>query len=109
MDDKSMDEHIAEWRAAGLTADEARLIADRRLRSLDAPAKAASADFPVAFGLAVAAAVAVKLPALFGFPINPNQEVQPFYLHNATLFVFPLLAIYFMWKRGWKWTSAVWL
>jgi hypothetical protein len=109
MADRPIEEHIAQWRAAGLTEDEALLIAARRLRRLDAPAKTASADVPVALGLAVAAALAVKLPALFGFPIDPNQQVQPFYLHNATLFVFPLLAVYFTWTRGWKAMSALWL
>ena len=54
----------------------------------------------VVLGLAVAAALAVKVPALFGLPINPNEEFPLFYARNASLFVFPLLTVYFMWKRG---------
>ena len=40
------------------------------------------------------------MPALFGLPLSPDEEVPPFYFRNASLFVFPLLTIYFMWKRG---------
>ena len=48
---------------AGLTDDEARLIATRRLRDLHAPSRAAArTEALVAVGLAVAAGVAVKLP-----------------------------------------------
>jgi len=135
--DRPLEEHIAQWRehlrrrqslhgpdveqlegqlrdhlvaltGAGLTRDEAFLIAVKRVGGLDAPSTARHETL-VVLGLAVAAALAVKVPALFGLPINPDQEVQPFYLHNATLFVFPLLAIYFMWKRGWHAGSALWL
>ncbi len=119
---------------SGLAGDEAFLVAVKRMGNLDAlsrefarahserlwkqlviagdadaPAKTTPAEFPVVLSLAVAAALAVKVPALFGFPIDPNQEVQPFYLRNATLFVFPLLTIYFIWKRGWNARSALWL
>jgi hypothetical protein len=54
----------------------------------------------VVLALAVAAAVAIKIPALFGHAIDPNQEPPTFYLRNASLFTFPLLALYFAWKRG---------
>lgn len=119
---------------AGLAGDEAFLVAVKRMGSLDAlsrefarahserlwkqlviagdadaPARTASAEMPVVLILAIAAALAVKVPALFGHPISPNQEVPPFYLRNATLFVFPLLAIYFIWKRKWKVMSGLWL
>jgi hypothetical protein len=33
--------------------------------------------------------------------------VPAFYFRNATLFVFPLLAVYFVWKRGWTAKSAL--
>lgn len=119
----------------GLTADEAFLIAVKRMGSLDAlsrefahehserlwkqlvvasdedaqSASTAPSETLVVLTLAIAAALAVKLPALFGHPVSPNEEIPPFYLRNATLFVFPLLAIYFLWKRGWASKSVLWL
>ncbi len=63
----------------------------------------------VVLGLAVAAALAVKVPVLFGHPLSPDDEVPAFYFRNASLFVFPLLAVYFMWKRGWNAMSGLWL
>src|SRR6185295_2719941 len=66
----------------------------------DASANTAPAETLVVLGLAVAAALSVKLPALFGHPINPNEELPLFYARNASLFTFPLLAVYFLWKRG---------
>jgi hypothetical protein len=53
--------------------------------------------------------LAVKLPALFGLRLSPDSEVPPFYARNASLFVFPLLAVYFVWKRGWNAISGLWL
>jgi hypothetical protein len=127
-------DQLAALTAAGLTGDEAFLVAVKRMGSLDALSRefarahserlwkqlvmapdadestiTSHAETLVVLGLAIAAAVAVKVPALFGHPLSPNQEVPPFYLRNATLFVFPLLAIYFMWKRGWNPKSALWL
>src|SRR6185503_17006 len=46
---------------------------------------------------------------LFGLRLSPDEEVPPFYFRNASLFVFPLLAVYFMWKRGWNAMSGFWL
>jgi hypothetical protein len=40
------------------------------------------------------------VPALFGLPLSPDEELPSFYARNASLFVFPLLAVYFGWKRG---------
>ena len=110
---------------AGLAGDEAFLIAVKRMGSLDAlsrefarahserlwkhlvmapdadkPANTGRAEILVVLGLAVAAALAVKVPALFGHPLNPNDELPLFYARNASLFAFPLLAVYFLWKRG---------
>jgi len=94
----------------GLTSDEALLIATRRLRSLDAPPPgAARAETLVALGLAVAAAVAIKVPALFGHHLSPDEELPLFYARNASLFAFPLLAVYFVWKRGFTARLALWL
>ena len=119
---------------AGLTGDEAFLVAVTRMGSLDAlsrefarahserlwkqlvmaPDAEASANTShtetlVVLGLAIAAALAVKVPALFGHPINPNDDLPLFYGRNASLFVFPVLTVYFMWKRGWNVVSGLWL
>jgi hypothetical protein len=118
----------------GLAGDEAFLVAVKRMGSLDAvshefarthserlwkqlvmapDAEAAASTSPkeirVVVGLAMAAALAVKVPALFGVPLSPDEEVPAFYFRNASLFVFPLLTIYFMWKRGLNAASGLWL
>ena len=111
---------------AGLAGDEAFLVAVKRMGSLDAlsrefarahserlwkqlviapdaadeSANTAHAETLVVLGLAVAAALAVKVPALFGLRLSPDDELPPFYARNASLFVFPLLTVYFVWKRG---------
>lgn len=119
---------------AGLTGDEAFLVAVKRMGSLDAlsrefarahserlwkqlvmapnaetPAATGRAEMLVVLSLAVAAALAVKVPALFGHPINPDDEPPLFYARNASLFVFPLLTVYFLWKRGLGVASGLWL
>jgi hypothetical protein len=120
---------------AGLTGDEAFLVAVKRMGSLDAlsrefarahserlwkqlvmapevadeSARTSHAETLVVLALAVAAALAVKVPALFGLPLSPQEEVPSFYFRNASLFVFPLLSIYFLWKRGWGLRGAAWL
>jgi len=118
-------DQVAALTEAGLAGDEAFLVAVKRMGSLDAlsrefalahserlwkqlviaPATDASTkterdEVFVVLSLAVAAAFAVKVPALFGHPINPNENFPLFYARNASLFVFPLLTVYFMWKRG---------
>jgi hypothetical protein len=117
---------------AGLAGDEAFLVAVKRLGNLDAlsrefarahserlwkqlviaPDAAGSAptgraEILVVLGLALAAALAVKAPALFGLRIDTGEE--PFYFRNASLFVLPLLTIYFVWKRGLTVASGLWL
>ena len=120
---------------AGLTGDEAFLVAVKRMGSLDAlsrefarahserlwkqlviapdaadePADTKRSEILVVLALAVAAALAVKVPELFGLRLSPQEEVPPFYFRNASLFVFPLLALYFMWKRGWNAITGLWL
>jgi hypothetical protein len=135
--DRSLEEQIAQWRAhvsrrqalhgpdmerlegqlrdhlvaltkAGLTDDEAFSVAVKRLGAAQ-PANTSYTETLVVLGLAVAAACAVKVPALFGHPINPNDELPLFYARNASLFVFPLLAVYFLWKRGSSVASGLWL
>jgi len=107
---------------AGLAADEAFLVAVKRMGNLDAlsrefglehserlwkqlvivPAQSGDArpwpqaDALVVFGLAVAAAVAIKVPELFGIALT---EVTGFYARNLALFVLPFLTAYFAWKR----------
>lgn len=107
---------------AGLAEDEAFLVAVKRMGSLDAlsrefaqehserlwkelvvlPADSETSrsrgrtDAVVAVGLAVAAAVLVKLPVLFGLTLDGAPD---FYARNASFFVLPLLAGYFAWKR----------
>ena len=115
-------EQVAALVAAGLAGDEAFLIAVKRMGALDALSREfarehserlwkqlvvvpADADEPrartrtdalVAFGLAVAAAVAVKVPALFGMDLMKDAG---FYARNMSLFVLPVLTGYFLWKR----------
>jgi hypothetical protein len=110
---------------AGLAADEAFLVAVKRMGNLDAlsrefarehadrlwkqlvvipsdpgaPGTRAPTDAIVACCLAVAAAVAIKVPALFGLPLDRDQELPAFYVRNMSLFVLPLLTGYFVWKR----------
>src|SRR5204863_473485 len=93
---------------AGLAGDEAFLVAVKRMGSLDAlsrefarahserlwkqlvmapvaadeSANTAQAETLVVLSLAVAAALAVKLPALFGVPLSPHEELPPFYFRN---------------------------
>ena len=105
-----LQDQIAQLRRAGLTEDEARLIAVRRLGSPDAPSRpVARSEAIVAVGLAIAAGVAVKAPALFGLQLGPDEELPPFYARNASLFAFPLLAAYFAWQRGVDLVTVLWL
>lgn len=148
----SLEEHIGQWReylrrrrtirsadvdeledhmrgqistlvGSGLAADEAFLVAIKRMGAQDAIANefarehserlwkqfivaegggassaAAQREIFIVFALAAGAAVLVKLPTMFGFSMAEEQDVL-FYLRNASLFVFPLLALYFVWKR----------
>jgi hypothetical protein len=119
---------------AGLAGDEAFLVAVKRMGSLDAlsrefalahserlwkqlviasdenePRKTSRAETLIVLSLAVAAALAIKVPALFGLRINPNQVVPPFYVRNVSLFVFPLLTVYFAWKRHIRIAHCLWL
>src|SRR4051812_15316308 len=84
---------------AGLTAEEALLIAVKRTGNVDArfwkqlvvgsePAdKAATstrAETVVVFSLAIAAGLAIKVPELFGLHLHGGDEA--FYARNASLF-----------------------
>ncbi len=160
--DRPLEEQIAQWRAylrrrqavhgsdveeleghlrdqlvalteAGLTGDEAFLVAVKRMGSLDAlsrefarahserlwkqlvitpdaadeSGKATRTETLVVLSLAVSAALAIKVPALFGLRLGGGNE--PFYARNASLFVLPLLTVYFVWKRGSDVVSGYWL
>jgi len=52
---------------------------------------------PISIHPVIAAALAVKVPALFGLQIDGGDDA--FYARNASFFVLPLLAGYFAWKR----------
>jgi hypothetical protein len=118
---------------AGLAGEEAFLVAVKRMGSLDAlsrefardhserlwkqlvigpgaadeSARTGHTEMLVVLGLAVAAALAIKVPALFG--LRPDGGAEMFYFRNASLFVLPLLTLYFIWKRGSGVKSALWL
>ena len=115
-------EQIAVLADAGLAPDEAFLVAVKRMGDLDAlswefarehsdrlwkqlvvspsdtgePRDAARTDAIVAFCLAAAAAVVIKVPALFGIQLDQDAG---FYARNSSLLVLPLLTGYFAWKR----------
>ena len=125
-------EQVAGLVAAGLATDEAFLIAVKRMGDLDAlsrefarehsdrlwkqlvvvpsdseePGARAGTNAIVAFCLAVAAAVAIKVPALFGLQLERDAG---FYLRNLSLFVLPLLTGYFAWKRRLDPVTLRWL
>jgi uncharacterized protein YjiS (DUF1127 family) len=149
---RSLEEGIAEWRSylrrrqalhsvdadeledhlrsqasalvdAGLTEDEAFLIAVKRMGELDALCRefarehserlwkrlvvapddgegGVGKDAVVAVALAIGAAVAIKVPELFGVRMHTDHELPAFYLRNLSLFVLPFLAAFFAWKRS---------
>jgi hypothetical protein len=116
---------------AGLAADEAFLVAVKRMGDLDelsrefarehserlwkqlvvAPGTESHAgtrgEATVVIGLAVVAGLAVKVPALFGYQLN--GEDAGFYARNVSLFVLPLLTGYFVWKRRLDGVGRLWL
>ena len=136
VDVTELEDHLREQVAvlvdAGLATDEAFLIAVKRMGDLDdlsrefarehsdrlwkqlvvAPPDSGDArarsrtDAIVAFGFAVAAAVAIKLPTLFGMQLDTDAG---FYAHNLSLFVLPLLTGYFVWKRRLDTGTLRWL
>ncbi len=125
-------EQLAVLVASGLTNDEAFLVAVKRMGDLDdlsrefarehsdrlwkqlvvlpsdsgEPRARARTDAIVAFCLAVAAAVFIKLPALFGIQFEQDPS---FYVRNLSFFVLPLLTGYFVWKRRLDTRTVRWL
>lgn len=125
-------EQVAALVKAGLSTDEAFLVAVKRIGALDAltrefarehserlwkqlvvlPADSEEQEHGtrlegfVAFALAVVAGMFVKLPELFGMHPNTNEV---FYVRNASFFVLPLLTMYFAWRRRLSPGMIVWL
>ena len=115
---------VADLQEAGLDEEEAFLIGVKRLGELDtlsrefarehserlwkrlvvADAEAGtlvgSREALVALGLAVAAALAIKVPELFGLRFEGSPAAESFYIRNVSLLVLPVLAGFFAWKRG---------
>tara|TARA_R100001143_G_scaffold63450_1_gene70547 strand:- start:15038 stop:16144 length:1107 start_codon:yes stop_codon:yes gene_type:complete len=60
----------------------------------------------IAFSFALAAAILVKIPTLFGLELDGNDG---FYFRNMSLFVLPLLTGYFAYKRQLKTSTILWL
>ncbi len=121
-------------RGAGLDEDEAFLVAVKRMGDQDtlarefaneyserlwkqlvsapesdasSPAKPRHAALAVA--LAVAAAVAFKIPELFGLRFLEPAADMDFYMRNLSLFVLPFLAVFFAVKRGLPRSGWYWL
>jgi hypothetical protein len=114
----------ADLREAGLDEEEAFLIAVKRLGQLDTLSREFAREHSerlwkrlvvaeageggggwgrealVALCLAVAAAIAIKVPGLFGLSLTGPEAAQSFYVRNISLFVLPFLAGFFAWKRG---------
>jgi hypothetical protein len=136
VDVAELEDHLREQVAvlvdAGLATDEAFLVAVKRMGAIDLLSREFArehsdrlwkqlvvlpsdpgdqgervrSDAFVVFALAVAAAVLVKLPALFGMLLEENEG---FYARNGSLFVLPLLTGYFVWKRRLGATTLRWL
>ena len=68
--------------------------------------RSARSELLVVFGLAIAAAVAIKVPEVFGYRSIDGDEL---YARNISLFVLPMLTGYFVWKRGLSAAQSLWL
>ena len=127
-------DQVAALTKAGLAEDEALLVAVKRMGSLDAlsrefarehserlwkqlvigpddaaaPKTVSRTETLVVFALAVAAAVAIKIPALFGLEIGDKND-EAFYARNVSFFVLPFLTAYFVWKRQMDPRRLAWL
>ena len=122
-------DRIAELVDSGLAPDEALLVAVKRMGSLDEisrefarehserlwkqlvvtpsageSGRRARTEALVVLALAVGAALAIKLPELFGFHFGNGVVVR-----NISLLVLPLLTGYFVWKRRLSLRLGLWL
>lgn len=129
-------EQIEQLRADGLSGDEAFLVAVKRMGAIDALTRefarehsdrlwkqlvlsgdsgaGAAPEMPygsrkmwVALALAVAAGLAIKLPALFGVIFDPDKSL--FYPRNIAFFTLPFIAAYFAWERPLSRQGRLWL
>ena len=129
-------EQIASLNADGLSDDEAFLVAVKRMGAVDALTREFAREHSerlwkqlvlsgdgrdggaepgesfgsrkmwVALALAVAAGVAIKVPALFGISFD---EGGVFYSLNIAFFTLPFIAAYFAWERPLAQSSRIWL
>ncbi|HKH83976.1 MAG TPA: permease prefix domain 1-containing protein [Gemmatimonadales bacterium] len=125
---------VTALRGTGLSENEAFLVAVKRMGALDAisnefarehserlwkqlvisstttaeSADKARTETVVVFALAVAAGLAIKVPELFGRKWGAAAD-EMFYARNISLFVFPLLTGYFIWKRRISARNWLWL
>lgn len=114
---------VAALMDAGLSGDEAFFVSVKRMGAIDAISnefarehserlwkqlvvarppsgearREACGELVIVFALAAAAALAVKVPGLFGLGLF-GEEAR-FHARNFSLFVLPLLTGYFVWKR----------
>jgi hypothetical protein len=143
-DAAELEDHLREQIGAlgqqGLSADEAFLVAVKRLGAIDAltrefarehserlwkqlvlsggPATGAGVGGAaaalgdrrlwVALALAVAAAVAIKVPALFGIGFDA-EEHGFFYPRNIAFLTLPFVVAYFAWERPLRGATLLWL
>ena len=137
-DVEELEDHLRDQIAtvvdAGLSPDEAFLVAVKRMGAQDAIANEfarehserlwkqlvvapdathaaggeARREMFVVFALTAAAALGIKVPELFGLELMGDKA--GFYARNISLFVLPLLTGYFVWKRRigpgtWGWLA----
>jgi len=124
-------EQVTKLMSAGLAADEAFLVAVKRMGELDALSREfarehserlwkqlvvsadavergawGGTDALIAVCFSVGAAIAIKAPALFGMDWDRDAG---YYVRNLSLFVLPLLTGYFLWKRRLDTRTISWL
>lgn len=125
-------ELIADLVDSGLTTEEAFLVAVKRMGNLDALSREFArehserlwkqlvlvstdseesrvrtwTDVFVVLCLAAAAAILIKVPALFGIQLDQDTG---FYARNLSFSVLPLLTGYFVWKRQLDARTVRWL
>jgi hypothetical protein len=129
-------EQIATLGAGGLSEDEAFLVAVKRMGAMDALTREFAREHSnrlwkqlilsrdrrdggdesldtegsrkmwVALALALAAGVAIKLPALFGIGFHDDGS---FYQRNMGFFTLPFIAAYFAWDRPLPRSGRMWL
>jgi hypothetical protein len=124
-------DQVADLERAGLSDDEAFLVAVKRMGGLNEvsrefarehserlwrqlvlepgvdgePKEGRSGyELTVVLGLAVGSALAIKVPALAGLDLDDDAG---FYARNLSLFVLPFLAGYFAWKRRMGWSLSL--